>query len=128
MTLKGEIKYDSKGNLWVGTEGYGVIRYNTKTGWKDWYCVNNKKLKSDNIYSIIEDSRGKIWIGTDGGGAYRYSYLNDSFELLDHNPYQPGSLSSNAVYSIYESQPDMIWIGTFASGINIHSRGVVRRK
>jgi signal transduction histidine kinase/ligand-binding sensor domain-containing protein len=116
------LKYDSRGNLWVGTEGYGLVRYNTKTKEKDLYSVENGKLKSNFVFTVIEDSEGKIWIGADGGGVYRYSYETDFFEIFDHDANDLSSLSGNGVYSIYESDPGMIWVGVYASGLNVYKR------
>lgn len=118
----GVLKYDSRGNLWIGSEGGGLIRYNVHTGKKDRYSVENKKLTSNIVFTIIEDTDGRIWIGTDGGGLYKYSYESDTIELLQNDPENSTSLSANGVYYIYESDPGVIWIGVFGGGLNIYKR------
>lgn len=118
----GAIKYDSKGNLWIGTEGTGLFRYNIESGRRDWFSIQNKKLKSNIIFSIIEDSDGKIWVGTDGGGLYRYSYMDNSLIGFEHDPDDFSSLSGNGVYCVYESQPGVIWVGVFGAGLNIYKK------
>jgi ligand-binding sensor domain-containing protein/signal transduction histidine kinase len=58
---------DSKGRLWVGTDGRGVariapgeiLRYTAKEG-----------LVNDFVRAFCEDRDGGIWIGTDGGLSY----------------------------------------------------------
>src|SRR5205823_5305543 len=51
---------DRSGELWLGTDGQGVVRgsarYTTKDG-----------LVSDFVRAFCEDRDGSIWIGTDGG-------------------------------------------------------------
>jgi signal transduction histidine kinase/ligand-binding sensor domain-containing protein len=116
------LKLDSRGMLWIGTEGYGLVRYNTKTGEKDLYSVENGKLKSNYVFSVIEDSEGTIWVGSDGGGVYLYSYSTDSFKIFGHEPNDLSSLSGNGVYTIYESDPGMVWVGVYASGLNVYKR------
>ena len=58
---------DSKGRLWIGTDGQGiarldgnaVVRYTMKEG-----------LVNDFVRAFCEDREGGIWIGTDGGLSY----------------------------------------------------------
>lgn len=115
----GIVKFDTKGNLWVGMEEIGLIRYNLKSNVKQSF---NSHLTSTFVYSIIEDKEGLIWIGTDGGGLYKYDYKDNSVKCFLHNSYDLTSLNSNAIYCVYESEPGIIWVGTFSSGLNIYKK------
>lgn len=57
---------DGNDNLWIGTIGQGVIRYNTKTG---IYTKFGEILKYNvtAICSICTDDGNNIWMGTDNG-------------------------------------------------------------
>jgi len=66
--------FDSKGNLWIGTEYVGIIllKRDSKTHlWTD--TVNyistgeTRRLPDDRVYSIREDNTGQIWAGTANG-------------------------------------------------------------
>ena len=59
---------DSKGNLWFGTIGEGVVRYDVKTL---TYFSNPDGFYSNSVFSINEDKNGNMWFGTDQG-LYKY--------------------------------------------------------
>lgn len=58
---------DSKGKLWVGTEGEGLAIFNTATGKVEKRFSESSGLPSNIIYATLEDSNGNMWITTGGG-------------------------------------------------------------
>jgi len=60
---------DSKGNLWFGTQGTGLIRYNGMSFQK--YSTQHG-LGGTWITSIFEDSKGNLWMGILQGGFMKY--------------------------------------------------------
>ncbi|HKB44073.1 MAG TPA: two-component regulator propeller domain-containing protein, partial [Chitinophagaceae bacterium] len=60
---------DKKGNLWFGTDGGGVSRYDGKSFTN---FTTAQGLANGAVYSITEDKTGNLWFGTDGGGVSRY--------------------------------------------------------
>jgi len=88
---------DKTGNLWFGTQGGGVSRYDgnrveaiergdtiAQRTQQDLKKINGKLVKSftnfttaqglanNTVLSITEDKTGNLWFGTDGGGVSRY--------------------------------------------------------
>src|SRR5262245_28615579 len=59
---------DSKGNLWFGTIGEGVARYDKKTL---TYFAGPDGFYSSSVYAMNEDRSGNLWFGTDEG-VYKY--------------------------------------------------------
>lgn len=57
------LKFDQKGNLWIGTNG-GVSRFDGK-GFKNYKMEDG--LFSNTVYSIAIDQDGTKWFGTFGG-------------------------------------------------------------
>jgi signal transduction histidine kinase/ligand-binding sensor domain-containing protein/DNA-binding response OmpR family regulator len=57
---------DVKGNLWVGTRGAGLCKYNTKTDEIFWY---NKLtgLNEENIVGIVQSLDGNLWVSGNSG-------------------------------------------------------------
>src|SRR5512138_3567049 len=55
---------DSRGFIWVGTEGGGLSRFD---GYKFETFTKANGLTDNIIRSLCEDRDGKIWIGTDNG-------------------------------------------------------------
>ena len=118
----GVVFIDTKKNIWIGDENRGVHRYNhNKKIWEE-FSEENKSLKSNIVFSIIEDKDSNIWVGTDGGGIHMYNYKSRKFQNYQHDPSDYRSLSSNAIYCIYESEPGIIWVGVYASGINVYKK------
>ncbi len=77
---------DSKGFLWIGTEG-GLCRFD---GYK-FINYKNFSNKSVNINSLAEGDNGDIWIGTEKGlsilnrGSGRFSQFNEKPEIQTVN-------------------------------------------
>lgn len=59
---------DSKGNLWFGTLGEGVVRYDEKNL---TYFSYPEGFYNQTVYAINEDKNGNMWFGTDQG-VYKY--------------------------------------------------------
>lgn len=57
---------DSKGEIWLGSYGQGVMRYNPKTKKSIIYTIS-QGLPSNDVLSIIEDNKLRIWMSTSFG-------------------------------------------------------------
>jgi ligand-binding sensor domain-containing protein len=106
---------DKAGNLWFGTTGDGVYRYDGKL-FSNY--TTKEGLSSNAVWSVIEDKTGNIWFGTDAGLS---SYDGKSFTSVpitsNNNFYPNNSLNSNAssknqVWSILQDKSGIIWLGT----------------
>jgi ligand-binding sensor domain-containing protein len=95
---------DSKGNLWFGTIGEGVVKYDIETL---TYFSNPEGFVSQSVFAINEDKNGNLWFGTDQG-VYRY----DGKIFRNYN--QKDGL--NHLYisrkSIVVDKSGTIWVGT----------------
>ena len=123
---------DSKGNLWLGSDGGGLYKY---IPWEKqfFHYINDpgnpKSLSHDRILSIIEDSTGVMWFGTDGGGCSCLSPKTGDKEALSFTRYIQSKntddstcLSNNRVFVIFEDTDNIIWIGTMGGGLNRFNR------
>ncbi|MCJ8166880.1 ATP-binding protein [Pontibacter sp. E15-1] len=61
--------YDAQGNVWVGLERNGLLRY---TQGKFTHLTRRNGLRTPRISSLASDSEGNIWIGTNGYGLQQY--------------------------------------------------------
>jgi ligand-binding sensor domain-containing protein len=97
---------DSKGNLWFGTFGEGVVRYDIKTL---TYFSNPDGFHSNSVYAINEDKNGNLWFGTDQGV---YNYDGKTFRNFD----QKDGLNHIDISrkSILVDKSGTIWVGTHA--------------
>jgi ligand-binding sensor domain-containing protein/serine phosphatase RsbU (regulator of sigma subunit) len=94
---------DKTGNLWFGTNGGGVCRYDGKSFTN---FTEKEGLSNNYVWSILEDKTGNLWFGTNGGGVCRYD--GKSFT----NFTEKEGLSNNVVWSILEDKTGNLWFGT----------------
>jgi|SRR6478609_6686898 len=95
---------DSKGNLWFGSIGEGVVRYDVKTL---TYFSNPDGLYSSSVFAINEDKNGNLWIGTDQG-VYKY----DGTTFRNYNQKDGLSRVDISRKSILVDKLGTVWIGT----------------
>ena len=102
---------DKTGNIWFGTVGGGVSRYDGKS-FTNFTALQG--LASNIVQCITEDKAGSLWIGTNGGGVSRY----DGRSFTNFTASQ--GLANNYVLSIAEDNIGNIWIGTRGGGVSCY--------
>jgi signal transduction histidine kinase/ligand-binding sensor domain-containing protein len=103
------ITEDKSGNLWFGTYGGGVSKYDGKSFTN---FTTAQGLAKNSVYSITEDKSGNLWFGTDGSGVSKY----DGKSFTNFTTAQ--GLADNTVYSITEDKSGNLWFGTFGGGVS----------
>lgn len=84
---------DSKGNLWAGAEGGGLMRYNKDND--SFISMNDEYgILADAIWNIIEDDYGDIWLSSNNGLIRLRLLENDQKAVLSTYTTTDG-LSSN---------------------------------
>jgi ligand-binding sensor domain-containing protein len=99
---------DRGGNLWFGTMGGGVIKYD---GRNFTHYTQREGLCNDNVWSIQEDKTGNLWFGTQGG-VIKYDGRN-FVRFTDKE-----GLGNNHVWSILEDKRGNLWFGTNGGGVS----------
>ncbi len=112
---------DSRGNLWVGTDGKGAMRYNIASGEFEYFDSNNG-LSMEIVTCFYEDEKGNILIGTDGRGINVYDPVSKKFSYIKSSVIDQESLTSDAIYEIKQDESGVVWISTFRGGVNIYSK------
>ncbi|RLD28319.1 MAG: hypothetical protein DRI70_03655, partial [Bacteroidetes bacterium] len=109
---------DRDGQLWVGTDGMGLGRYNLITGEKKYYRSGDEpgRLSDDAILSALCDSKGRLWFGTYAGGLNLYDRETDSFIQIEVKDHKNG-IEVNDIRSIFEADNGEIWLGTNGAGL-----------
>ena len=100
---------DKKGNLWFGTKGGGVSRYDGKSFTN---YTTAQGLGNDIVESIAEDRNGNFWFGTYGGGVSCY----DGKSFTNYTTAQ--GLANNIIISIVEDKIGNLWFGTYGGGVS----------
>ena len=94
---------DKKGNLWLGTNGDGVARYNGES--LEYFSIE-QGFGGVAVRGIVEDAAGNVWFGTEGGLT---KYDGNSFT----NFTKQDGLAHNDVWSLVIDSEGIIWIGTY---------------
>lgn len=96
--------------LWFGTDGQGLFRFNRKTN--EIGPLKIKGLRSNHLTSLLKDSKGRIWVAAWSGGVHRI----DS----QHNVAQPIIFENEAsiakpqnIWRLYMDRSKNIWASSY---------------
>jgi ligand-binding sensor domain-containing protein/serine phosphatase RsbU (regulator of sigma subunit) len=98
---------DKSGNLWIGTDGGGVSKYDGK--YFTHYTII-EGLSNNRVYCILQDINNNLWFGTEGGVSKYDGKFFTNFTIKE-------GLSNNRVHSILQDKSGNLWFGT-NSGLN----------
>lgn len=107
---------DSKGNLWIGNNGIGVLLYDGDTtinfskaqGLISKNSLNRGGYRSpsgslEHVFSIGEDNNGIIWFGDRDTGAWRYDGKTmKNYTIKD-------GLTTTHIWHIYKDKKGKLW-------------------
>ncbi len=116
----------SNNELWLGTEGVGILLYSIKEKkvfnqreFDDSYSDINK------IKDIVLDPNGTIWVGT-YVGLYNLEQNTDIIAEYKSDIKTPGSLSDGKINQIYVDNKRNYWLANQANGLNISISGLIK--
>ncbi|MEO6134647.1 MAG: two-component regulator propeller domain-containing protein [Ginsengibacter sp.] len=97
---------DKAGNLWFGTTGEGLYKYDGKS-FTQFTTTNG--LSSNRVWCILEDKSGTIWIGTDAGvcvyDGKTFTKIQLAFpKITRSNKYD--------VWSVMQDKSGKLWFAT----------------
>jgi ligand-binding sensor domain-containing protein len=106
---------DKSGNIWFGSNGEGIYRYDGKTF---THFTTKDGLDNNIVYSILEDKAGNIWVGTKTG-LNRYT-PSASFKAGEKAFIQIPIIVNrnnnasfiNGVWCMMQDKKGTIWFGT----------------
>ena len=103
-----------KNCIWIGTTGYGLIRYNFYTNKFEIIETNNKSktaIHSFIINEIIPDGKGDIWVATFEGGLAKYkTSLSPDKGFTNYDIFS--GLPDDNVYSVAVDEKGGAWFTT----------------
>lgn len=95
------IYQDRQGDLWFGTNVYGLIRYNGDTL---EYFDRKNGLNFGRVTGILEDDTGHMWIGTSSGlvkwDGKIFTFFDEKDGLINHE-----------IWSLTRDSNGLFWIG-----------------
>ncbi len=117
LSALGYIYEDATGVLWIGSQRYGVIRFDPAQQKADYFYPQKdyKIIPRIRSFSAFEDQRGKVYINFDGQVSF-YNPSRKTMELLSSklNNYPR---SKNLVRFFYD-ESGILWLGSGYEGID----------
>jgi ligand-binding sensor domain-containing protein len=133
---------DRAGNMWFGTSGLGIYRYDPlaalRKGEKSFINFTEKDgLSNNNVWAILEDKDGKIWMATSGGVCIYdpsaslktggKSFTTIPISAKDSSKFDPltgrnSSASLMHVWTILLDKTGRIWLST-DDGVYVYTEG-----
>jgi signal transduction histidine kinase/ligand-binding sensor domain-containing protein/AraC-like DNA-binding protein len=114
------LKKDSKGNVWIGTNGNGVVVYDAKSGNFNYpgKTANGGKSLLDGWYcrAIEEDRFGNIWVASYGAGIAVYHPSKNSWKTYNLSN---SNLPSNVILSFHPDDAGNMWVGSQGGGLSV---------
>lgn len=116
---------DNNGFVWLGTQGWGLLRIDSKTQ-ETMRIVHNESdpdsISHDDIRSLAQDQSGIIWVGTNGGGL---NLLRPNGDVVrKHFDGKNGSEDEGKIIwdLLYDSK-GIMWISVIDVGIALYDSG-----
>lgn len=114
-----ELLIDTKGKLWIGTNGQGLNKYDISNNTMSSFVSeesDSETIIGNRIWGLTEDKRGNIWVGDFLKGMSKIK-TDNSVQRFKSKTNAPTTLSMNRVKTISQDHSGTIWIGT-NSGLN----------
>lgn len=107
---------DSNGNLWMTTQGSGLV--SCKNG---KFTAYGKEKNMMHLYrALLVDDKDRVWSASPGHGWF---YLeNGKFHFIDYKK----SLANTEVRSIIQDKNGAIWFATLGEGLFKYENGVLQ--
>jgi len=106
---------DDQGQLWFGSFGAGLLRYD-REGQRFIRYRNNpadpESIADNSVVALFKDREGNIWTGLHGSGPNHFSTRPARFEQFRRDPSHLNGLVSNFIDAICEDRRGRLWIGT----------------
>ncbi|MCF0190903.1 MAG: response regulator [Marinilabiliaceae bacterium] len=115
---------DGNKNLWIGTHGGGLVRYNRMEDKFEEFRNNandDYSIPSNIVHCIAQDPSGQLWVGTGQyrGGLVKIITENKAFRNIIPNNNQ-NSQVDNVVRAIMEDPAGNLWVATKSGHIYIY--------
>ena len=98
---------DVNNNIWIGTSGEGLFRYNRENDNFDRWSIDNG-LPSATVVSILSDNSGGIWFGTRRGIARLHA--DGSVRVFDNSDGLPADIFNARAVDINDN--GMLYFGS----------------
>lgn len=100
----------SADELWFGTDGQGLFRFNRKT--EEIGPLKIKGLRSNHLTSLLKDSKGRIWVAAWSGGVHRIDSQHSVAQPVRFENELPIAKPQN-IWRLYMDRRKNIWASSY---------------
>mgnify|MGYP003866810007 CR=1 FL=1 len=104
-------------HLWIGTDGGGLNYWDRTSNSFIKYNLDNKKLNTNVVLSILQTKEDQLWLGSWGGGITVFNLKSKNYDVLTK---ENSFLLSNNVFNLMMDSKERIWISTFHGGLQVY--------
>lgn len=115
------LSIDLHQDIWIGTWGEGLFRYNPRTQTLSRIQPSNGIDLGTEIMALATDGLGNLWIGGFNSGLFRYR-ISDGNILPVYNPNKDVN-AINRVQALAVDSRNNVWIGKDVGGLNVLKAG-----
>lgn len=110
LGIYGAMDCDADGNLWIATEGEGLLQFNPVTKESQNFLIDKSPQGpyNKNIIKYVWVDGQTVWCGTNSGTIYQFHIRDKRFTLF----YQFEKESTRGIYSLFRDCNGALWIGT----------------
>ena len=109
ITTASSLLEDRQGNVWVGTWGQGLLRFDSSGRFAKFHLTESSAFEV--VRCLHQDHEGSLWAGVGGGGLYRLKpRVFKSYGIQE-------GLADKVVRSVAEDRDGRIWVLS-AAGVN----------
>jgi ligand-binding sensor domain-containing protein/serine phosphatase RsbU (regulator of sigma subunit) len=105
---------DTNGNIWIGTFGSGIFKFDIKSdSIPISFVIDNHKLTSNNIYSLLFIDDSTLIAGTDKGfDLISFDENFEAYKVVKYGSYEGFYGVENNLNSIEKDESGKLWFGT----------------
>lgn len=110
-----KIYRDQNKNMWLCTNGSGLINYKLETHEVHIYRADGNsayKIGSNSVEDVLVDKSRNIWMATTGNGLNKFNLKNLNFHHWEKDNHSSNSLVHNNVRAMLQDLDGTIWVGT----------------
>lgn len=125
--LVNSLMINKQDQLYIGTDGQGLMMYNKEKNIIEDYEVNSPPFdfSKGKIHSILQDKDQNLWLGIFQKGVIFIPVLENKFNYYGYKSFKNNPIGSSCVTAIYKDKEGITWIGTDNDGIyGINNKGV----
>lgn len=110
---------DKENNLFIGTEGRGVKRYDRNSRSIVDHDIHSGvfDVTSSKVHSLIQDRAGNLWLGIFQKGLLCIPAMQNKFNYYGYKSYLKSNIGSSCVMAICTDAQGTAWIGTDNDGL-----------